>query len=121
MLTNSSNIHKENRQEKYPFTIEDTIESRKNNPIIEYKRYKRDFPSIVKENSSNEEKLKYAVQQVVLKSQEKEFTYEQLIEAIIKGDPKLYIEPNVIGRTVKELGYVKKSRTRKGVRKYYYV
>ena len=118
MLINSPNIDKENGQKEGSFTVEDIAKSKKNNPIV---KYKRDFPPIVKESSSNKDKLKYAVQQVVLKSLEKEFTYEQLTEAILKGDPKLYMEPNVIGRTVKELGYVKKSRTRKGVRKYYYV
>ena len=90
----------------------------------EYKKdikYERNFPQIVMESSPNKDKLKYAVQQVIAKSNIDEFTYEQLTEAILKGDPKLYMEPNVIGSTVKELGYVKKSRTRKGVRKYYYV
>ena len=98
------------------FTIENAIPEYK--PV---KEYKRNFPRILKEDSPSEDKLKYAVKQVVLKSKEKEFTYEQLTEAIRKGDPKLYMDQNVIGSTVKELGYVKKNRTRKGIRKYYYV
>ena len=116
--TDLLNMYEKNRQKKDPFTYEDIAKSKKYEKDL---KYERDFFPIVKESSSNKDKLKYAVQQVVLKSKEKEFTYEQLTEAILKGDPKLYMEPNVIGKTVKELGYVKKSRTRKGVRKYYYV
>ena len=107
----------ENGQEEPLFTVENMVTVDKYNNI----KYERDFPKIVKEGSSNEDKLEYAVKQILLKSLETEFTYKQLTEAIKKGDPQLYIDPNIIGRTVKELGYVKKSRTRKGVRKYYYV
>jgi|GEM_PF-5346974 len=120
MLINSSNIHEKKTQQKERFTLEEMVtesSSDKYNNI----EYKRDFPKIVKEGSSHEDKLEYAVKQILLKSLEMEFTYKQLTEAIKKGDPQLYIDPNAIGRTVKKLGYVKKSRTRKGVRKYYYV
>ena len=122
MSTDLHNMHEDVIPKSKRFTVEQIAKSQKYweemNPTIEYKR---DFPAIVMENSSQEKKLEYAVKQVVLKSLEKEFTYKQLTEAIKKGDPRLYIDPNVIGRTIKKLGYVKKSRTRKGVRKYYYV
>ena len=109
-------MYEEYGQEEPLFTIDEMVSVSKYN-----NKYERDFPKIVREGSSNVDKLEYAVKQVLIKSLETEFTYKQLTEAIKKGDPQLYIEPNVIGRTVKELGYVKKSRTRKGVRKYYYV
>ena len=110
-------MYEENGQEEPLFTIEEMVIPNWD----KYNKYERDFPKIVKEGSSNVDKLEYAVKQILIKSLETEFTYKQLTEAIKKGDPQLYIEPNVIGRTVKKLGYVKKSRTRKGVRKYYYV
>lgn len=107
------------RQEGDLFSVEEMLRS--NRYQKKDIKYERDFPKIVMESSSNKDKLEYAVKEIDLSSKEKEFTYKQLTEAIKKGDPRLYIDPNVIGRTIKELGYVKKSRTRKGVRKYYYV